>query len=144
MADHHAECKSDGLDWFCARQCPQHPTYMTFYEAVTTSVKLDPQSPDDEYFGCGTWFEMTGPIQMVLQTDLTPVEASQAVEREALALPSDRYLFVTYFHVKDGIRVGFFRSPKADILEWGETKHPSWFYWTGNTPSRYQLLMEDE
>ena len=140
---HHAECRSDGLDWFCVRQCPQHPTYMTFYEAVTTTVRLDPQSHDDEVLVGTSWGDLDGPRDMWLRETIPAAEASLKVEQQALALPPDRYLFVAYFLDREGIRVGFYRSPKADILTWGETKHPSWFRWTGNDRSRYDMLMED-
>jgi len=116
-----------------------------FYEAVSTTVKLDPQTHDDEWFGGDTWLSMTVPTQMELRVPLIREEASAKVLVHASALPSDRYLFVAYFLDIKGIRVGFYRTPDEKVLEWGDREQPRWL----RTPSveglsRYELLMEDE
>ena len=120
-----------------------------FYEMVTATVKLDPQTIHDEWLVGEDWVkvaydEVLSPQNYTLQTTLTSAQAAEAVEAQAKALPEDRFLFVFYFNDDKGVRVGFFRTPSASVLEWGSSQCPPWFRWSTDAPSRYAKLMEDE
>lgn len=122
---------------------------MVFYEAVTTTVKLEPLDPDDPHshdevlFG-ESWTKMTGSCVKELRQNLTQTEALQQVVDQVEALPPERYLFVMYFLVGKQVRIGFYRSPNASLLEWGDSECPPWCQPPVEGPSRYDLLMEDE
>jgi len=117
---------------------------VTFYEAVTTTVKLDPQTCDDEWLVGADWVSMNGPAQMTLLYSLPTLLAAEAVVAQVDALPEGLYLFVAYFLDHEGIRVGFYRTSSEKVLEWGDTDCPPWFRPAPvEGPSRYELLMED-
>jgi hypothetical protein len=135
---------------------------VTFYEAVTVTVKLSPLTDDDEHLVGDSWLSLDGQsIPVTLQHSLPTPLAIDCIIANIRALPEDRYLLVYYFLDHEGVRVGFFRSSSPEVLEWGDRECPPWFLppvylgtkmcrrlrdavEVNETPSRWDILMDEE
>jgi len=116
-----------------------------FYEAVTPIIKLDPQTHEDEVLYGKDWTMMTGSCSKELRQNLSHDEARRQVVAQVDVLPPESCLFVMHFTMpNDQVRIGFYRSPSTEILEWGDSERPPWCQPVVEGPSRYALLMEDD